>query len=194
MSVVEQPPRPSAPVRRIPGEGGVWVLIFGDLVIFALMFGAVILMRADDPATFAASQDQLLRWLGIVNTVLLLTSSLAVARGVQAVVAGQGRVARRLFLAGFACGAGFVALKIFNYVHDASAGLVPAANEFFALFYVFTGIHLLHVVLGLCVLAFMARACRRAVPPRRLIESGASFWHLVDLLWVVLFALFYLLP
>jgi nitric oxide reductase NorE protein len=184
----------SAERRRVPGEVGIWLLIAGDLLVFAVLFGTIVHTRADDPAVFTASQGELAVWVGLVNTVLLLTSSLLVARGVRVMSGRAPGDARRMIGGAIACGLAFVVLKAYDYTHLVSDGFVPAANHFFQYFFVFTGIHLFHVLLGLGVLVWMRRATRTARPDLRLVESGASFWHLVDLLWVVLFALFYLLP
>jgi nitric oxide reductase NorE protein len=104
-------------------------------------------------------------------------------------------VAPRLFAAAFACGLGFVLNKYLEYSDKLSRGIKPATNDFWMYFYVLTGLHLFHLLLGLGVLAFcLAQSRKPALDPTRFafVEGGACFWHMVDLLWIVLFPLLYL--
>jgi nitric oxide reductase NorE protein len=181
---------------RVPGEAGIWIFVGGDLAVFTLFFVLIALGQREHPALFAHSRAALNLRLGLANTLLLLTGSWAVAGGVGHARRGRDRAARRCLLLGIACGLGFVANKAIEWSALIGAGTTPATNDFFSVYFVFTGIHLFHVLLGCAVLAIMARACEQSEPspPRdRLIESGGVFWHLVDLLWIVLFALLYLL-
>ncbi len=181
-----------AAARRLPGEAGVWVFIFGDLLMFGLFFLTYMAYRADDPALYRASQLQLNRGFGLFNTLLLLSSSLAVALAVQDARAA-GRRAPALILAAMACGAGFCAVKAVEYTEKIAAGITLNSNPFFMFYFAFTGIHLLHVLIGLGVLGFMlSKLHARDAGTIGALEGGGAFWHLVDLLWVVLFALFYL--
>lgn len=188
----------AAPPRRaghIPGEAGVWVLILGDLFVFSIFFVIIATTRTAHPAMFAGGQATLDRTIGLANTMLLLTSSLFVAMAVHRVRSGRPH-APRLFTAAIGCGLGFVALKAVEYGAKINAGLGVTTSDFYMLYFAFTGVHLAHVLIGLAVLAFLRSAARQPDSGRSslvLIESGASFWHLVDMLWVVLFALFYLL-
>ena len=89
-----------------------------------------------------------------------------------------------------------MAVKVLEYGEKVRDGIVASTNEFFMFFYVLTGIHLLHLVIGLCVLAWMRSKSRREWSSHRdvaLVECGGVYWHMVDLLWVALFALLYLL-
>jgi nitric oxide reductase NorE protein len=160
--------------RRTPGEPGIWVLI----------------LRGG----FAQAQATLSMHLGLLNTLLLLTSSLFVALAVHRSRNRQEGAARLLYLA-MACGGGFVAIKTVEYAQKISAGVNFETRDFFTLYFAFTGIHLAHVLIGLVVLAIMAAMTRRveARSNQALVECGGIFWHLVDLLWIILFALFYLI-
>lgn len=97
-----------------------------------------------------------------------------------------------------ACGALFGAVKFFEWSAKFGVGLTPMTNDFFMFYFVLTGIYMLHVVIGRLVLLFLARtrwlAKKAGASQRRNLESGATFWHLVDLIWIILFALFYLVP
>lgn len=184
----------SCATGRIPGEAGIWFFVAGDLLVFSVFFILIALGQKEHAAVFDASRAQLDMWVGVLNTVLLLTGSWFVAIGVARCRAGLG--GSRAFTLGILCGLGFVANKSVEWGGKISAGLSPATNDFYMFFFVFTGIHLLHVLVGLAVLLVVRASSRRpsiGVRELRTIESGALFWHLVDLLWVVLFALLYLL-
>lgn len=179
--------------KRIPGEPGVWILILGELAIFSAFFVVILTMRNQDPATFLQSQAKLNHAIGLANTLLLLTSSLAVAVGCHRALTERSRPAGFMIVA-ITFGIGFVALKLLEYGEKISAGISLFTNEFYLYYFVFTGIHLMHVLIGVAFLTAMSEAIRRGHAPRHAtwIECGALFWHLVDLLWLVLFALFYL--
>jgi nitric oxide reductase NorE protein len=182
--------------HRIPGEPGIWVVIFGDMMVFSVMFVSFVLARRDDRALFHASAARLSQPCGLVNTVLLLTSSWFVTTAVHAAREGRGRSAALHFRLAICCALGFVVTKMIEYSDKIRAGIVINTNDFYMYYYVLTGIHLLHVLIGLGLLFCMARyAAGGAIDAKRVghLESGASFWHLVDLLWIALFALLYLL-
>lgn len=180
--------------RHVPGEPGIWVLICGELFVFSLFFLAFVYYRGLEAELFAQSQKTLNQNIGLLNTVFLLTSSLLVAMGVHRVREGMPR-AGMLFGGAIALGCAFGVAKLFEYAEKLLAGISIADNSFYILYFAFTGIHFLHVLLGLAVLVFLCRAARdRKTAAGRMVlfESGASFWHLVDLLWIVLFSLIYL--
>jgi nitric oxide reductase NorE protein len=182
-----------ANTMRMPGEAGIWVLIGGELAAFSAFFLVFAYYRGFDPSLYAASHRQLDHAIGLANTLILLTSSLFVALGVQRVRDGREHAATWLRLA-LACGGAFAALKVLEYAQKLSAGTTPLTNDFFMYYFAFTGIHLLHVMIGSGALAFAIRTTRQEPSPGRtmIVECVAIFWHLVDLLWIVLFALFYL--
>ena len=171
-------------------------MIFGDMMVFGMMFVTFVYTRRDAQPLFQASQATLNQACGLINTVLMLSSSYCVAMGVQAAKLNRLRWASRMFGAALSCGILFCLVKFFEYAQKVTAGLVINTDEFFMYYYVFTGIHLLHVFVGIGVLIFLIRHSsteRITAPKIGHLESGASFWHLVDLLWIALFALLYLL-
>lgn len=180
---------------KVPGEIGVWLLIAGDVVLFSVLFVTFLYYRSMQRGLFAGSQAQLDQVLGLVNTLLMLTSSWLVASGVNAVRLKQAAWARNLLAGAATCGGLFVLVKYFEYSAKVRAGFTPVTNDFFMYYFVYTGIHLIHVLIGIGVLLVM-RAYMGGRPVDRVkvqhLESGASFWHLVDLLWIMLFALLYL--
>lgn len=178
---------------HLPGDPAMWVMVLGDMMIFAGYFAIFIVHRAMNPQQFLAEQNHLDVTLGTVNTLILLTSSYLVARVVTAARSGQHRQAIRLLWAAGGCGALFATVKTIEWAEKLSAGHT-VSSEFFAFYYVLTGVHLLHVLIGLIVLGVCIREL--SAPLRRrltLIEQGATYWHMVDLLWVVIFGLFYVM-
>lgn len=181
--------------KHIPGEPGVWLFLLGDMVIFGLFFTVFLYHRGQDVPLYLESQKALDQNIGIINTLLLLTSSWFVVTAVRMARKDISRAGVWIALA-FFCGLGFVINKFFEYKAKLQAGITLFTNDFYMYYYIFTGIHLWHVVLGLGVLTCMWRLTRLKSPSSRhiaFLEGGASFWHLVDVLWIILFPLLYLL-
>jgi len=190
-------PLPDRPPRHLPGEAGIWLFICGDLLVFSLFFVTFLYYRGQELALFRAARLHLDQGLGALNTLFMLSSSWFVASGVRAVRGGAARMAPYCFALAWACGCGFGVVKFFEYRAKIRAGITLNTNDFYMYYYMFTGIHFMHVLIGMGVLAFLTRyTWRGACDARKIrnIESGASFWHVVDLLWIVLFALLYLIP
>jgi nitric oxide reductase NorE protein len=192
-------PRPETTesAKHVPGEPGVWILLFGDMVVFTVLFGVYLNHRVQHEALFAASQAALNRTLGAVNTLVLLCSSMLIVLAALAFRNPRLRhLTSRLTLAGAAVGSCFVVVKVMEYHEKVSAGLTPSTNEFFMYYFVLTGLHLAHVVIGLIVLTVLSRLVRNKHAPTptqiALFESGACFWHMVDLLWLIIFPLIFL--
>jgi nitric oxide reductase NorE protein len=150
--------------------------------------------RGQDHDLFLHSQARLNLDIGAKNTIVLLTSSLFVALGTSAARAGKRPNALRLFVAALVCGALFPLLKLSEYVPEITSGVTPGVNLFFMYYFVMTGLHLCHVLLGLVVLSFVIRNVRGSGPLKlSFLETGATYWHMVDVLWLILFALLYLM-
>jgi nitric oxide reductase NorE protein len=183
--------------HHVPGEVGIWVFVLGDLIMFAAFFGSFVHDRADLEDLFDASRAELHASWGAVNTLLLLTGSLFVVWGVRAARDGLLPVASRFLAWAMCCGALFGIDKIVEYTDKVNSDITPETNLFFTYFFCFTGIHALHLTIGLIVLARMRRLLAEPDFGRpgdiRTLETGATYWHLVDLLWIILFALLYLM-
>jgi len=181
---------------HLPGEVGIWMFIIGDIVIFSLLFAVFVYYRSADVALFAESQQSLDQTYGAFNTLLMLSSSWFVALAVHAARKTLRAVSARFFGMAMMCGAGFVGIKYLEWGEKLRAGLTLETNDFFMYYYLLTGIHLLHVLIGMGVLTFLWCVVRGGDLSDRSVnalESGASFWHLVDILWIALFALLYLM-
>ena len=181
--------------RRLPGESGTWVFLFGDMLVFGAFFATFMAERAKAPDVFDLARRTLHLEVGLVNTLVLLTSSLFVVVALGALRSGARQIARSAVTAAMACGGVFIALKVFEYHSLASGGHGVGANHFYLYYFILTGVHLLHVCVGMAVLTFLRVQTRRhelSGTRMAVIEGGACFWHLVDLLWIVLFPLLYL--
>lgn len=179
----------------IPGEVGVWVFILGDLAMFTLLFGVFLFYRAENPPIFISAQENLRQDLALANTVLLLSSSWLVVRGLAAFRSRQGRAYQRFFIGAILCGLGFVALKYVEYEEKFAGGITINTNDFYTYYFILTGIHLIHLVVGIAILFFLTRIGARPDPTptdHRMVESGCLYWHMVDLLWIVILAIIYL--
>ncbi|MCL1960998.1 MAG: cytochrome c oxidase subunit 3 [Desulfovibrionaceae bacterium] len=181
---------------RLPGDRFIWYVIMLEGTTFGVLFIAFAFTRLWHLELFRASQQKLDISAGAINTGLLLTASWCIARAVQGVRAG-GRGAGLGWLgAGIAGGVGFVALKLTEYAAKAAQGIGLSTNLFFDFYFILTGFHLLHVLAGLFALSLsgvgLMRQPREALSAYTL-ETFASFWHLVDLLWLVLFPLVYVM-
>lgn len=172
-----------------------WLFIGGDLVLFTLLFCVFLNLRGEQLEVFTAGREQLNQTWGLVNTLLMLTSSWCVATAIQAARRQLTAITVRCLAGALACAVGFWVVKVFEYGEKLSAGITITTNDFFMLYFIYTGLHLLHVTIGMGVLIWLivySRSGGFGTAKLGNLESGASFWHLVDLLWIVLFALLYL--
>ena len=187
---------PESTKAHLPGEVGIWVFVFGDMMIFTLFFCTFVFYRAQEVELFRASQLVLNQNYGVINTMLLLTSSAFVFHAVRSIREGLARRGSVLLALAFLCGGGFAVIKIMEYSEKIGHDITPVTNNFYMFYFMLTGIHFMHVLLGLGVLVFLWLRSRRAsITPGDIVlfESGATFWHMVDLLWIVLFPLLYLM-
>lgn len=175
-------------LSELPGELMMWVLITSELLVFGAALLACLSVRIADPGRFAADQALLDQGAGAINTIVLVTSGLCAAVAVRAREAERRKAARLWLLAAGSLGVVFLIVKAFEYASKASLGIDIETSPFFTFYYLITGFHALHVVAGLIVLGLVAWA-----DSVRNMEAAAAFWHLVDLVWVLLFPIIYVL-
>jgi heme/copper-type cytochrome/quinol oxidase subunit 3 len=166
-------PRPDTGVSN--GQLAIWLFLASELMLFGSLFSSYALLRTG--AETWPDQSALLNVpLGAINTLLLLLSSVAIARG---------RLTTTLIL-----GVAFLAIKSYEYWDKLAAGLTPATSNFLGLYFVTTGLHAAHLLGGLGAVVWLlgpGRSLRHRVP------VTALYWHFVDVIWIVIFVLFYLL-
>ena len=174
-------------LSSLPGNPLMWVLIISELLVFGaflLGFGGARLLHPD---LFRAGQAALDVRMGGVNTLLLVTSGLLAALAVEARRAGRFGAMRRALGGAGLLGVGFLVIKGMEWSREAAAGHSLDSDTFFTLFYLMTGFHAAHVVMGLAVLAIIAR-----YDSLENLETGTAFWHMVDMVWLLLFPVLYL--
>lgn len=173
---------------ELPGDLMIWVLIVSELLVFGAGLAAFLSVRLTDPEGFALAQDALHRTGAGLNTVVLITSGALAALALRLREAARRGLARLALLAAASLGVVFLIIKGTEYASKAEAGITWDTHPFFTFYYLLTGFHAAHVVAGVVVLLLVAWQDA----PRN-IEDGAAFWHMVDLVWVLLFPVIYLL-
>ncbi|WP_217450712.1 cytochrome c oxidase subunit 3 [Vogesella oryzae] len=181
-------------VRTVPGDLAMWFFILAELAVFGLFFAIYGVVRARQPALFAAGQAGLSRLSALGNTLLLIAGSGTMAAAVQDFAAGRSRRGTRWLLATLLCGGGFLLLKGAEFGGHLAAGITLSSNDFWMFYLALAGFHYLHVVLGMVIIAAVYRAARQGrydAANHAGVETAAAYWHMVDLVWLVLFALVY---
>lgn len=178
--------------RRLPAEAPLWGFVLGDMTVFAMFFVAYLWQLGDDRAGFAAQAAHLIVWLGLFNTLVLLTSSYLVVRAVHAAQSGSRQ--RPWLVGAVVCAGLFIVSKLGEYTIEVSGGHTLTSSSFFMYYYVLTGLHLLHVVIGSTILVVWLRSLRHDAAPvgRRFIDGAGGYWHMVDLLWLLIFSFLYI--
>lgn len=177
-----------AQTGELPGELLIWVLIASELAVFGAGAGAMAAVRLTDPAGFAEAQAHLSGPAAALNTAVLVTSGLCAALAQRAAEAGRTPRARLWLGLAALGGAVFLAVKLGEYALHAQAGIGIETHAFFTFYYLLTGFHAAHVLFGIGVLALVAIRLRAEE-----VQAGAAFWHMVDLVWVLILPPVYLL-
>ena len=186
---------------------GMWLFLATEVLLFTALFAAYAVYRYLFGEDFAESSRALQTWIGLVNTLVLVTSSLTVALGLDCATRGEGKKTRAFFAVSVLMGLLFLCFKYVEYAHHFHTGELPGryytgevqgpgAPMFFTLYFILTGLHGLHVIIGMTVLAILTVMAWRgsfdsgySTP----MELGGMYWHLVDLIWIFVFPLIYLI-
>lgn len=185
---------PAKPARFVPGQPDMWAFVLFEALVFTGYFGVYMVRRTQSPELFLSSQAQLDIRIGAVNTLLLLVSSWSIARCVQAAREGAYRVALRNVFLTMSFGFAFLGSKVIEWAGEIQKGYTFSTNEFFSFYYFLTGIHFLHLLIGFVVLGVvMYQLWSPARRSQQLVETGATYWHTVDFLWVLIFSLLYVM-
>lgn len=180
--------------RTVPGDLAMWFFILAELAVFGVFFAVYGVVRARQPALFAAGQAGLARLPAIINTLLLIAGSGTVALAVQDFATGRVRRAQRWLLFTLLCGSAFLVIKSLEFADKFAAGITLSSNDFWMFYLSLTGFHYLHVVLGMVIIAAVYLRARNGAYDAANhvgVETAAAYWHMVDLVWLVLFALLY---
>ena len=183
---------PETNTKRLPGDLAIWFFILAEMLAFAVFFAAYAFARARNVEMFNLYQQTLDRNAGALNTFLLITGSWFVVRAVQAAHRDEQKAISRNILLGFICGGGFLVVKVIEYAAKFGAGISMSTNTFYMFYISLTFFHFMHVILGMVILAilwFQSRQGAYGGHNAHGLESGAAYWHMVDLLWIVLFPL-----
>ena len=187
---------------------GMWLFLATELLLFGGLFTAYSVYRYLYPAAFAAGSEHLLLWAGTTNTLVLITSSLTVALAFHNARHGRGKVAALCLLVTLVLAVAFLGIKAWEWHTDFDHGTLPGryysstslqavgAPMFFTLYFILTGLHGVHVVVGMCVLTYVMVQAWRGVYDHGYttpVELGGMYWHLVDLIWIFLYPLLYLI-
>src|SRR5213593_630585 len=187
---------------------GMWVFLVTEVLFFGGMFATYAIYRAWYPEAFAAGSHELDVMLGTINTVVLITSSLTMALAVHAAQLGQRKVVLWFLAATMVLGAVFLGIKSVEYYHKFAEHHIPGpgfqfekehfrhAQIFFSLYFVMTGLHALHMVIGIGVMLVMLWWAWRGTITAEYyspIEISGLYWHFVDIVWIFLFPLLYLI-
>lgn len=186
---------------------GMWTFLATEVLFFGGLFAVYMVYRATYPEAFIAGSHHLDVVLGTINTWVLLTSSLTVALAVHYAQLQRRREPAGLLVLTLLFGLAFLAIKGFEYYHKFEENLIPGANFqwtegdagpaqlFFSLYFVMTGLHSIHMIIGIAVAAVMAWLAWRGhyVADYMPVELFGLYWHFVDIVWIFLFPLLYLI-
>jgi len=184
--------RPEA--RFVPGQPDMWAFVLFEALVFTAYFVVYVVRRTMSPDLFLASQAELDLRVGVFNTLVLLASSWSVARCVQAARERSYGAASKHATRTMAFGAVFLVSKVLEWAMEIRKGFGFTSDEFFSFYYFLTAIHFLHLLIGFGALAIALRQLRS--PLRRsqeIVETCATYWHTIDFLWVMIFALLYVM-
>ncbi|MGQ9643238.1 MAG: cytochrome c oxidase subunit 3 family protein [Ignavibacterium sp.] len=185
---------------------GMWLFLFTELLLFGGMFILYSVYRFTHPNEFHLAAKELNTIIGTFNTAILLTSSLTMALSIAAIQRKQKTLSVIFQLLTIVLALGFMVNKYFEWGAKFHHGIYPGSDTllskpsgeilFFGLYYVMTGLHGLHVIIGVVIIAFMTRFTMKDVITHDnyvKLESAGLYWHLVDIIWIFLFPLFYLI-
>ena len=173
-----------------------WCFILAELLVFGVFFLAYAFARTHDVELFNASQLELDRTSGFINTMLLISGSYFVVLAVNRIRHGHSRACTRWLIAAMACGAAFLVLKLVEFSGKIEAGISMSTNTFYMFCLGLGFFHFMHVGLGMFILGAVTLKAWRGdyhAADYAGLETGAAYWHMVDLVWIVLFPLIYLL-
>lgn len=182
------------PARFVPGQPDMWAFVLFEALVFTVYFAVYVVCRSRSPELFLRSQAHLDLRVGVFHTLVLLASSWSAARCVQASRERSfGAASTNAYLTLF-FGSVFLVSKVLEWAREIGQGFTFTTDEFFSFYYFLTAIHFLHLLIGFVVLGIAVH--QLSSPARRsqvLVETCATYWHTIDFLWVLIFALLYVM-
>jgi len=182
--------------QALPGDFAIWIFIYAELLVFGIFFLAYAFARAQNVELFNEYQQTLNRETGAINTLLLITSSYFVVMAVNAIRRNAARRCSQWLMLAMLGGAVFVVVKMSEFVTKYADGINLSTNTFYMFYLSLTFFHFMHVLMGMVILAAVAVKAYRggySAQDHTGVETSASYWHMVDLVWIVLFPLVYVL-
>jgi nitric oxide reductase NorE protein len=178
--------------RHVPGQPDMWFFVVFESLVFTSYFCVYLFHRARHETAFLQGQSHLVLWLGVLDTIILLTSSWALARSVEHARAGRHGLAKRAAALTAACGFAFLVIKIIEWASLIRMGRTFTSGEFYQYYFFLTGIHCVHLLIGFVVLGVLMRQLSDpGGRSQQAVETCATYWHTVDFFWVLIFALLY---
>lgn len=176
-----------------PGGILIWIVIFLELITFGMALVAFVYYGAEEPEVFHQSKLQLNPTIGAINTIFLLTSGLFVANAIHFYKEGNTKKTTFFFKLAMLGGLLFLILKSFEYYTKIIHGITLDTNTFFSFYWMLTGFHIIHVLIGLVLLFITERNINKNKAELEDVEASASFWHMCDIIWLLLFPIIYLI-
>lgn len=179
-----------------PGDLAIWIFILAEMLVFGVLFVVYAFSRIHQVELFNASQLTLNRAAGAINTLVLIASSYCAVRAVSAIQQDRATPCVHWLIATVLLGGVFVGIKLWEFREKYLAGISLDTNTFYTFYLTLTFFHFMHVLMGMIILGFViAKALRGgySAPDHIGVETGTSFWHMVDLLWIILFPLVYVI-
>ena len=183
-------------VQPLPGDLALWFFIMVELLTFGIFFLVYVVTRTNNVELFNSSQLELHQIAGVINTFILITSSYFVAIGVQSIKKGELHKTGNMLLISLFLGFAFLVVKLWEYSQVFGAGIHMSTNAFYTFYISLTFFHFMHVIMGMVILGsiyYYLKKGKYSQNEHDGVESGASYWHMVDLIWIVLFPLVYVI-
>jgi nitric oxide reductase NorE protein len=182
------------PARFVPGQPDMWAFVIFEAFLFTAYFTVYVISRTQSPDLYLQSQAHLDLRVGVFNTLVLLASSWSMAGCVQAARDRSYRAASTNALLTTFFGCVFLVSKVLEWAAEIEKGFTFTSDEFFSFYYFLTALHFLHLLIGFVFLGIVVRELRsQARRSQELVETGATYWHTIDFLWVLIFALLYVM-
>lgn len=190
---------------------GMWLFLATEVLLFGGLFVGFGMMQTRYPQEFVEAHTHLTRWQGALNTLVLLFSSWTMVMGVQAAKKGDNKKLMKFLAVTIVCGFIFLTIKYFEYAHKFHEGWLPGRfysatgdaivgshgySTFFAFYFMMTGLHGIHIIVGIVLMFWLLMRAKRSEFSASYytpVELAGLYWHLVDIIWIYLFPLFYLI-